>query len=400
MNPASKLVRAAPVLVFAVAAALLLWSGSRAAPALQNSGCLSAPIAADPTATVCISQIVVQVDDISEKNQFVVSWRTGKAERGRVRLVGGTTFEDVRGANYEGKTHYVQVNNLNAKTDYQFDIISGNQTYTNKGAHWTAKLGAAVQETTPYFIIGHVNNADGTPADGAIVFAQVRDSDQEGTPGRTALLSALIVVADGGDLFNINLGFARKQNNLQPYTFNPAADRVFVTALGEAGKVEEQFIIGELHPPKPPPSLMLSETGKGVVATATATQIPDTATPTPTTTPTETPTPTATNTLPPPSLTRLPQPTNTANAPPTFETVPTREPAQATGLAPTGGATSVAGPAGAQPDSQRTRVFGGVPTIQPPPPASNNTVLFIALAVVLFVGAVLLGLAAFFVSRR
>lgn len=399
MNPAFKLVRAALVLAFAAAAALLLWSGSRAAPGLQNSGCLTAPIAADPTATVCVSQIVVQVNDTSEKNHFVVSWRTREAERGRVQLVGGATFEDVRGENYKGKTHYVQVTNLKDRTAYQFDIISGNQTYTNSGAHWTAELGAAIQETTPYFIIGHVNNSNGTPADGAIVFAQVRDSDKQGTAGRTALLSALIVVADGGDLFNINLGFARKQNNLQPYTFNPDADRVFLTALGESGKFEEQFIISDLHPPKPPPSLILSETGTGVVATATATQIPDTATPTPTNTTTETPTPTLTNTLPPPSLTPLPQPTNTANAPPTFETVPTLEPALATSLAPTDGPTSVAGSAGAQPDFQRTRVFGGVPTIQPPP-GSNNTVLFIALAVVLFVGAVLLGLAALFVSRR
>lgn len=401
MNPATWLVRAAFFFALIAAMALLVWSTTRAAPTLQTTNCLSAPIAADPSATVCVSQVVVQVNSTSEKNLFYVSWRTREAERGRVRLVNGDTFEDVRGANYEGKTHYVQVNNLKAKTDYLFDIISGGETYTNGGKHWTAQLGAALEETTPFFIIGHVYNSNGSAADGALVFAQVRDGDNQGTEGRTGLLSALVVVEDGGDLFNINLGYARKQNNLQPYVFNPEADRVFLTALGETGRVEQQFIIQDLHPPKPPPSLMLSETGTGVVSTATATQIPDTATPTPTPTYTETLTltPTLTNTAAPPTLTPQPQPTNTPNAPPTFESVPTLEPAQATSLAPTAAPTSVANAEGAQPDFQRTRVFGGVPAIQPPPD-SNSTFIVIALAVVLFVGAVLLGLAAFFVSRR
>ncbi|MCC7163248.1 MAG: hypothetical protein IT331_12205 [Anaerolineae bacterium] len=399
MNPAYQLRRAALVFALIVATALLVWSRTGAAPLAQDTSCLTAPVAADPTATVCVSQVIVQVNASSEKNQFVVSWRTREAESGRVRLVDGATFEDVRGADFVGKTHYVRVSNLKAKTDYLFDIISGNQTRTNGGKHFTAQLGAAQEETTPYFIIGHVYNPDGSPADGAIVLAQVRDGDDQGTPGRTGLLSALIVTRDGGDLFNINLGYARKQNNLQPYAFNPSGDRVFVTALGETGHVSDQFTISDLHPPKPPPSLMLSETGSGIVATATATLIPDTATPTTTPTPTETLTATPTNTPPPPTRTAAPRPTHTPNAPPTFELVPTREPAQATALALDDVPTLVANSAASAPDAQRTRVFGGVPTIQPPP-SNNNAVLWIALAIVLFVGALLLGLAAFFVSRR
>jgi hypothetical protein len=329
-----------------------------------------------------------------------VSWRTEQAEKGQVRLADGETFEDVRGSDFEGRTHYVRVDGLRAKAKVDFDIVSGGTTYTNGGAHWTAELGDAIEETTPYFIIGRVTTPNGNGADGALVYAQIRNGDETGTEGRTALLSALIVVEDGGDLFNINLGYARKQNNLQPYSFNPEADRVFLTAIGPQGSVSEQFVIRDLHPPRPPPSLQLSRTGTGSVATATPTLIPDTATPTLTSTPTETVTFTPTNTDLPPTETRRPRATRTATAQPTVQSEPTSARTEETQTAPTPVATSVAMPAAPQPDGQRTRVFGGVPDIQPPPPANNNTIIFIGLALVLFVGAVLLGLAAFFVSRR
>ncbi len=383
-------------LALAIAIFLPLRSTSSAAPNAQGTSCLTAPVAADPSATVCISQIVVQVNARSEKNSFYVSWRTTESEKGQVRIVDGKTFEDVRGADFEGKTHYVRVDGLRAKAEVPFDIVSGGTTYTNGGSHWVAELGEAVEESSPYFIIGHVTNPNGSGADGALVYAQIRDGDNQGTEGRTALLSALIVVPDGGDLFNINLGFARKQNNLQPYEFNPQADRVFITALGADGTVSEQFIIQDLHPPRPPPSLMLSQTGTGTVATATPTLIPDTATPTATPTLTETPTLTPTETALAPTATRPPLPTDTPAAPPTVPNSisPSAE------LSPTAETTIVAMPADNRAEPQRTRVFGGVPNIQPPPPPANNTILFIVLAVVLFVGALLLGLAAFFASRR
>lgn len=368
---------------------------------MQGNSCLNAPVGTDPTATVCISNVTVPFNGTSGDNQFYISWRTLNAVAGRVKLGSGDTFNDVRGANFQGATHYIRVNNLAAKTAYTFDVISDGQTYTNGGAHWSVHLGPAIQATTPYSIFGRVKNPDNSDADGTLVLAQVRDRDGQGTQGRSSLLSAVIVLADGGNFFNINLVNARTQNYSQQYIFNPNGDRVFVAAFGAQGTASKVFNIADLHPPKPPPSLILGDNGSGSVVTATPTLVPPTATPTLSPTPTETETPSPTLTQIPAPLTETAEPleTETAGVPPTFESVATISPADATRLAEQADATNVAIAAG-EPGPERTRVFGGVPVIEPPPQSNTNMWLAIGLAVVFIVGAVLLGLAAFFVSRR
>ncbi len=405
MNLVEKIWRAAFVWLVVIAVVLLVLSVSRADPARaeppqQANACFNAPAAADPTNSVCISNVVVLFNGVSPENQFVVSWRTQSAQTGSVKL-NNATYQDVRGAEFQGTTHYIKISGLAAKTTYTFDIVSGDETYTKGGAHWSVRLGPAIQPTTPYFIFGRVKNPDGSDADGAIVYAQVRDGDDKGTNGRSSLLSGLIVLADGGDFFNINVETARTQNISQKYVYSADADRVYISAVGTQGSASKQFKISDLHPPKPPPSMILSGSGTGNVVTATPTLIPPTATPTlsPTLTETITPSPTLTHTALPPTKTSAPRGTATPNVPPTFENVPTIAPDQATRLAATPDTTLVAIPAGEEIEPPRTRVFGGVPEIQPPA-QTNNTVLFIGLAVVLFVGAVLLGLAAFFASRR
>lgn len=404
MYPVEKVWRAVLTILLIVAAAFLCLSAARASPALQVNACLNAPVSADPTPTVCVSNIAILFNGESADNHFVVSWRTPDAVKGRVHLLGGASFDDVRGADYQGKTHYIEVKKLKGRTDYEFDITSGGDTYTNGGAHWSVHMGPAQSSGTPFYISGHVKNPDGSGADGALVFAQLRDGDDKGTAGRSSFLSALIVLTDGGDFFNINLEAARAQNNSTRYVFDPNADRVFITAMGAEGTASKQFKISDLQLPKPPPSLSLSPGGTGNVATATPTLFPSTATPTFSATPTETATatllsPTSTHTSAPP--TRIPAlaATDTPNILPTLESVPTPAPEQETRVAENPNATSVALPAGAEVEPQRTRVFGAVPDLPPPEPV-NNTLLFVGLAMVLMVGAVLLGLAAFFAARR
>ncbi len=400
MNPVKALGRAVLSCLLFMTAAFLALFPATASPPMQGNSCLNAPVSADPSPTVCISNVLVSSNGRSVENQFVVSWRTRGATTGSVQVAGIGTFNDVRGANFQGTTHYVVVKNLVAKGSYTFDVISDDETLTNGGAHWSVKLGAPLKTTTPYFVFGRVKNPDGSDADGALVYAQLRDRDDKGSPGRSALLSALIVVADGGDFFNIDLENARTQNNAQNYVFDPNADRVLIHAANAQGSANQVFDIADLHPPKPPPSLILNSNGTGNAATATPT-LPATETPTATATFTETATavPTATETLAP-AETAEPSATPTPNIPPTFADVPTIAPDQATRLASTPDTTRVAIPAADEVEPQRTRIFGGVPDLQPPPAPNDNTVLVLALAVVLFVGAVLLGLAAFFVTRR
>lgn len=399
MNPTDKFWRAALVITCCAAISFLLWSYTSAEPELQGANsCLNAPVSTDPTATVCISNVTVPFNGTSGDNQFYVSWLTRGAVSGHVTLTGGDTFSDVRGDSFKGTTHYVRVSNLAAKTAYTFDVISDDTTYTNGGGHWSARLGPAMQPATPYFIFGRVKNPDGSDADGALVLAQVRDGDKQGTQGRSGLLSALINLADGGNFFNINLANARTQNNNQSYTYSADGDRVFVAAFGAQGRANKAFKISDLHPPKPPPSLILGN-GSGSVVTATPTLIPPSLTPTlsPTPTETETPVPTDTDTPEPPTETAEPIETETVSVPPTFETVPTLSPDQATALAQDTNATDVANAAG---QTQPTRIYGGVPVLQPAQQSNAGTWVVIGLAAVLIVGGVLLGLAAFFVSRR
>src|SRR6202521_3411014 len=98
MNPTDKFWRAALVFSCCAAISFLLWSLTSAEPELQSANsCLNAPASADPTATVCISNITVPFNGTSADNQFYVSWLTPGAVSGRVTLGGGNTFSDVRG---------------------------------------------------------------------------------------------------------------------------------------------------------------------------------------------------------------------------------------------------------------------------------------------------------------
>ena len=371
------------------------------APAADPLGCATAPVTADPTPTVCLSNMVVVFNGVSPDNQFVVSWRTVKSEKGQVRLSAGATFDDIRGSEYQATTHYVVVSNLDAKTNYTFDIISGGKTYTNNNAHWSIRTGPPLQPETPYTIIGRVSNADGSEADGALVYAQVRDGDKKDTSGRSTWLSTIVVVPDGGNFFNINLGMARIPNNTQKYVFDVNNDRVLIIASSAQGKASKGFKINELHPPAAPPSLILAENGVGSAATATATPPPPTFTPTlsPTATATATPltpTPTQTPTAVPPSATPEAV-TETAQAEATQAQAEATQTAAATETAATSAA--IAMPAD-KVETSRTRVYGGVPTVIPPRETNNINWTLLLLAAVLIVGAGLLGLAAFFVTRK
>lgn len=398
------------------------------APPGQNVQCYNAPATADPGATVCISNGKVVFAGTHPDNQFTVSWRSAAPEAGRVRLVGAGTFEDVRGRNFEGATHYVKVNNLTANTSYQFDIISGTKTFNNGGSHWTIKLGPAVSSPgAPYNIGARVRNPDGDAADGAIVYLSVRDADDAGTQGRSSLLSALIVEEDGGDTFFLDLRQARTRNFAAPFVFDENKDDVIVNVSGAAGRSAGTFKPADLHPPKPPPTLTLSASGAGSVATATPT-IPPSITPTPvpaTATPELSATPDSTAlagtpTVRPPTASNTPflEPTLDSSAVPDEPTGEGSPEEVATELVETqvsetleSGTAIAVNPAepdataipGQAPEPTRTRVVRGAtatPVAAESNPFLSSNALLTALALVFFVGAVLLGLAAFFVWRR
>lgn len=162
------------------------------------------PVAASDPFNLRISN----VRDVS----FTVSWSTAANESGQVQLIDGAIYNDDRGANFSGRTHYITVTALQAHHAYSFDVVSGGIKYDNAGAHWTVITGAILAPRPPHLIVGQVKNPDGSDASEAIVFVTIQ---RHQVPSFSAPLSTLVTAGDG--FFDINLGEARARSNPTSY---------------------------------------------------------------------------------------------------------------------------------------------------------------------------------------
>ncbi len=393
-------------------------------PAQAPACTTSSPAGSDPSATVCVSEVLVKVDGASPQNSFVVSWGSTNSESGSVQLVGGAAFSDVRGDSFAGNTHYVQVNNLQPSTTYQFDIISGGTTFTNNNQHWSVTLGPALLDVPPNKITGRVKNADGTDAAEAIVYATIQRSSDSSI---SSLLSQ-VMTADNAGFFQIPLGDARTSDYSARFTFDRTKDKLIITAIGPGGFTSTTVLVNVALPPQPNPPNVTLTLGRGVVtvATATASPRPPTSTPTPIT-------PSATPTLPPATATAFIA-TETAVA---FTATPTKTPVPPTAVPPTStqppptatelptlvpAATLTNAAITISPADQETLVAGGTisstadanpkitrvsPRVTNPNPPSSlfggtglSNLIFLLLAIGAFTGAMILGVAAIFLWKR
>lgn len=386
-------------------------------PPAQVSSCTTASPSPDPTVgptpTVCISDVIVNADGASPQNRFSVSWVSVSPEAGQVQLVGGGTFNDERSATFAGTTHYVQLNNLQSNTTYQFDIVSGGKTYTNNGQHWSVAIGPALTPSAPFNILGRVKNPDGSDADEALVYVTIQRAD-----GAFSSLLSQIMTSDDGGFFHLNLSDARTTDYSSRFSFNPSSDKLTITAIGPTGAASWTGKTGDPRPGKPTLFLTLGS-GGGTAATSTPSPIPSTSTPTPVT-------PTATQTLPPATATALAATeTATALAPtPTFTPVPavatavrptaTRqlfiEPTLTVPLitiqpaATTSAQATLANPEEGTPEPFTTRVIR-LATATPEATSTfagitSSSSLFAVLAAVAFIGAAFLGIAALYLWKR
>ncbi|MGQ9715542.1 MAG: DNRLRE domain-containing protein, partial [Anaerolineae bacterium] len=251
---------------------------------------------------------------------FVVSWITDEPTTGEVRYgtspALGMVANDVRGAGHSGYTHYVAVTGLAPSTLYYFDVVSGATVDDNGGAHYQVTTGPTLSPPTSDAAWGLVYQSDGTTfAQGAIVYIWVRDNNGAGSPGQSALMSAL--VADSGYWF-ANLRSARTQDLGAYFDYSPSGDQVVLEAQG--GNMGQATLTVDTANDSPAPAMVL------VQPTPTPTASP---TPSSTATATETPTVTSTPTFtltPSPTLTGTPPtstPTPTETWTPTFTLTPT-----------------------------------------------------------------------------
>ncbi len=160
-----------------------------------------APTLVQPAVSKTLDVAISDVRDTS----FVVSWLTARAEAGQVQLIGGAVYNDYRGADFAGRTHYVALTGLQAIHSYSFDVISGGARYDHNSAHWAVNTGAALAPRAPDLISGQVKNPDGSNVTEAIVYFEI-ERLQEGFP--SAPLSTLVTGRDGG-FFSVNLAESR-----------------------------------------------------------------------------------------------------------------------------------------------------------------------------------------------
>ncbi len=198
------------------------------------------PIAAAAPVNLAVSNV--------RDNSFTVSWLTTIIESGRVQLIGGAIYEDERGTDFSGTTHYVSISGLRTNSTYYFEIISGGKKYDNGGARWLVKTGVTLAPRPPDWIGGRVQNPDGSVATEAIVSTTI-GREQQGYI--SAPLSTLVTARDGG-FFRINLGETRAfadPTNFFAYSIQgdrPMNNNVTIQAIAASGA--EAFMLDMADP--------------------------------------------------------------------------------------------------------------------------------------------------------
>ncbi|HEY40240.1 MAG TPA: PKD domain-containing protein [Dehalococcoidia bacterium] len=168
--------------------------------------------------------ITHQLTNIGDK-AFTVTWFTSEAKVGYVKYgtsAGSLTniASDDRGQTTEDDTHHVSITGLAANTTYYYMIVCGGVTYNNEGAPYEVTTGPSLSFTMPEMISGTVYKEDGTtPAEGAIIFASIGDSQ---------VLSTLV---DSSGLWGLNIA-AIREADFQSYYTHADEDEITIQARG------------------------------------------------------------------------------------------------------------------------------------------------------------------------
>lgn len=179
------------------------------------------PLSADYVGTV-----QPRVTNVGEKS-FTIAWHTDSAETGHV--IWGTepgtldqTRQDNRNYNPAGDpvgdpivddTHHVTISGLTAVTTYYYRVVSGGITYDDGGDPYEIITGPNIDFGMPVIIGGKVytDDAKTIPAEGAIVYARIGDSQW---------LSSLV---DAAGNWGLNIKALRTGDYLNAYSFTDSS---------------------------------------------------------------------------------------------------------------------------------------------------------------------------------
>jgi hypothetical protein len=187
----------------------------------------------------------VNVTNITGR-QFTVSWITSYPCIGKLCLLdkSGTIkeyFDDNK-----NNLHYVTVDGLIENTTYKFSIVSGDVINDNNGQMYHVSTGPDLIPVGSIQPAGKVLLDNNTPAEGAIVYIDIYNSD--------ALSASMSTVVDRNGYWYIELVNSRTDDN--QHLFNPSeTDILKVTVIGNSGtayfedKIMDNNCGKNLYPP-------------------------------------------------------------------------------------------------------------------------------------------------------
>lgn len=225
-----------------------------------------------------------------------ISWMSDADHHGEVHygqspdLSDALTAGDVRGAAFEGCTHYVDIASLKKETLYYFEVVSGGEVDDNDGNYYTFKT--MKEPFAPPGIClhyGSVYQEDGsTGATGAMVYLWLTHAGEESYP-----LSKLIDREGKGDatfVFNIKETRGVSTDNL--FSSIGAGDPIHLKAVYCGDYVVHRDMVFEGCTYNCGSMTLVYNPSGTTIPTTTPTTAPTTTTPTtaPTTTPTTIPT--------------------------------------------------------------------------------------------------------------
>jgi hypothetical protein len=173
----------------------------------------------------------IQHTNISE-NQITISWVTTSVELSKINYGTTPALGISVTDNIIDDVHHITLTGLLPDTIYYYDIISGGITYNNNGKHYTFKTSRSIS-VPPIgsdFVYGKVVVSDGiTPAEGAVVYLQLWDNDNTGSPDKSAVYS--VRVGPDGYWFANLVNFRTKDNNT-PFEYSIFNDKLYIYVEG------------------------------------------------------------------------------------------------------------------------------------------------------------------------
>ncbi|MBI5116472.1 putative metal-binding motif-containing protein, partial [Candidatus Poribacteria bacterium] len=178
---------------------------------------------------------------------------TGQIEYG-ASIALGNIVDDVRGTSTVDDAHYVVLSDLSASAMYYFDVITGEVTDNNGGAHFSFMTGTDLGLPGFDLAYGRVFLSDAlTVADGTIVYVRIADGDGLGSTGGSSLLSDLV---EASGYWVVELGTARIPDSSSYFMYSPeGGDDLVINADGAADGKASQTVDTSNDAPSPDMSL-------------------------------------------------------------------------------------------------------------------------------------------------